>query len=287
MTTFMAENGLYPAVVTPMRPDMSVDEASLIRLLAWFRDQEVPGVVLAGTTGEGPSLAAVEKRDLVRTAVGAGLNLQIILGVATPSLTEAEWLVSQAGKAGASGILLLPPYFPCGASETAMTAWMRRVMDVSPIPVILYHYPQRSGVPISLAMIEELKSHPQFAGVKDSSGQSEPLAERIAATLPARTMVGEERLLVTARKLGANGSISGASNLFPRWVQRLLQGDTVADELLQPILTVVRQYNLPALAKVYLASQGVISHPTVRLPLTALDAVPRDVTDALARVGLG
>src|SRR5690242_18708589 len=100
--------GVYPAAVTPFRADGSIDEVSLARLLAYFEAAGCQGVVLAGTNGEGPSLSAFEKRDLLRAAQAAKGGLLTVLGIATPSLTEALWLSQQAGKSGADAILLMP-----------------------------------------------------------------------------------------------------------------------------------------------------------------------------------
>src|SRR5690349_2804546 len=98
----MLEPGVYPASVTPMLSDGQVDMPSVARILAHFKAAGCKGAVLAGTNGEGPSLSAVEKRDLIRIAVPIFPELKVVAGIATPSLDEAIWLASQAHKAGAA-----------------------------------------------------------------------------------------------------------------------------------------------------------------------------------------
>ena len=90
--------GVYPAAVTPMDSKQGVDEASLAKLLAWFEAAGCQGVVLAGTNGEGPSLSATEKRELIACAAGMRGKLELILGIATPSIEEAVWLGAPRGR---------------------------------------------------------------------------------------------------------------------------------------------------------------------------------------------
>src|SRR4051812_46324331 len=109
--------GCYPAAVTPFREDGEVDQPGMARLLAWFESQGCAGAVLAGTNGEGPSLSAVEKRDLLRAMLPMRGKLELILGVATPSLSEAIWSCRQVAKAGATAALVMAPGYFREASE--------------------------------------------------------------------------------------------------------------------------------------------------------------------------
>src|SRR5688572_23691682 len=97
----MLKPGVYPAAVTPFDEKGRVDMAGMARLLAWFEANGCVGAVLAGTNGEGPSLSATEKRDLIQHAVPLRGKLDLVLGIATPSLDEAIWLTRRAEEAGA------------------------------------------------------------------------------------------------------------------------------------------------------------------------------------------
>ena len=141
---------LLPAAVTPFDAEDRVDLPSFARLLALFRAEGATGVVVGGTTGEGPSLSGFEKRDLVRAAVPLAHGLPTWLGVATPSLEEAVWLAKEAGKAGAAGVLLMPPFFHRDADPAP---WLRAFLDRSPVDAILYHFP-RLAPPIPLGAMD-------------------------------------------------------------------------------------------------------------------------------------
>src|SRR5882724_5248993 len=120
--------GTYPASVTPFDEKGRIDMAGVARLLAWFRANGCTGVVLAGTNGEGPSLSAVEKRDLIRTAVPLANGLPIVLGVATASLEEAVWSCESARKDGAAAALVMPPAYYREASQEGIILWYEELL---------------------------------------------------------------------------------------------------------------------------------------------------------------
>ncbi|MBA3725346.1 MAG: dihydrodipicolinate synthase family protein, partial [Armatimonadetes bacterium] len=89
-------SGAFTAIVTPFAEDGSIDYPAFARLLAWHEAEGMDGVVAAGTNGEGPSLSAPEKRDLVSFAVQHAGKLSVIAGLGTCAITEAIWLSNQA-----------------------------------------------------------------------------------------------------------------------------------------------------------------------------------------------
>src|SRR5665213_2761777 len=121
--------GVYPASVTPFDAKGRIDLPAIARLMAWFKAAKCAGIVLAGTNGEGPSLSAVEKRDLVRSAVELSDGLEVILGIATPSLDEAIWLCGQTHSAGAHAALVMPPGYFRDVSADGIANWFEAVMD--------------------------------------------------------------------------------------------------------------------------------------------------------------
>ena len=138
--------GVYSAAVTPFDTEGKIDDASVLRLLAYFEASGCSGAVLAGTNGEGPSLSAFEKRELLRVADKGRGKLKLILGIATPSLTEAQWLASQAGKNGADAVLVMPPGYFRRATETGIESWFTAVLESSPVPVLVYNFPKMTGI---------------------------------------------------------------------------------------------------------------------------------------------
>jgi 4-hydroxy-tetrahydrodipicolinate synthase len=260
-------HGVMPACVTPFDQEGRVDEISMAKLLAFFRANGCSGVVVAGTNGEGPSLSAVEKRDLVRSAVNLG-DLPVILGIATPSLTEATWLCSQAGKSGASGVLVMAPGYFRSASDVGTLNWFRAVAESSPVPVIAYNFPKFTGFTFTETVVAELATMPNIVGFKDSSGERGNL-EMFRRAAPGKSLlVGDETLLWDALAAGWSGSISGAANLLPGWLSRVVaeKNESVFQTVL-PLVEAIRKGPQPAMNKAVLAVWGILSSGAVRLPL--------------------
>ena len=279
--------GLWPAAVTPFDAEGGVDYGSVLKLLAYFRDAGCSGAVLAGTTGEGASLSAIEKRDLIRFAVERGDGFPLVLGVASNSLHEAKWLVGQAGKAGAAGVLVSPPSFFRQAGQEEILAWMLEVIEVATCPVVLYHFPQVFGVGFELETLGWLIDHENVIGVKDSSGDKANLgAFREVVPLEKVLMTGEELLLVEALESGWSGSISGTSNVLAPWTREIVkawhqdaQDQAMAKfEMILPVLEEMKGLAFPGAMKAVLAEWGVIERADVRLPLANGSAEPLATT---------
>ena len=273
--------GVYPAAVTPFDESGAVDSASLARLVTYFDAAGCSGVVLAGTNGEGPSLSTFEKRDLVRTVQKVRNRLKVILGVATSSLTEAVWQANQAQKDGADAVLLMPPMYFRSASESGILRWLKEVVDSTSIPILIYNYPKMTGTTLSLAAIEELARHPRIVGFKDSSGDAHNLRNYRSRVSDDKVLfVGDETLLLQALEAGWTGTISGAANLVPQWLSRVMshwhatdQAETrAAYQLISPVLSYIRSCPQPPANKHVLQQWGVIGTAQPRLPLEQFDA---------------
>ncbi|HVT11216.1 MAG TPA: dihydrodipicolinate synthase family protein [Fimbriimonadaceae bacterium] len=272
-------SGCYPAAVTPFREDGEVDQPGMARLLAWFESHGCTGVVLAGTNGEGPSLAAVEKRDLLRAMMPVRGSLDLILGVATPALSEAIWSCKQVAKIGAAAALVMAPSYFREASEDGLFGWFRALMDEAGLPILIYNFPQRTGISLSPEMMARLGEHERMAGAKDSSGSVENI-EGYAAALPSKALfMGNETLLPRALEAGWSGTISGAANVLPSWLSQIVslwRADRELAEtkfkLILPALEALRKSPQPATNKAILAKIGVLDSARVRLPLAEAPA---------------
>ncbi len=276
----MLESGVYPASVTPLTPDGAVDLPSMVRLLSFFQAAGCQGAVLAGTNGEGPSLSALEKRDLARACVPILPDFKIVLGISTPSITEAVWLANQANKAGAAaGLVMAPGYFR-EASEEAICRWFEELFSETELPILVYNFPQRTGITFTNQMIERLAQHPQMIGLKDSSG-NEANIPGYAGTAPDKLkFVGNEALLIAALEAGWSGTISGAANCIPAWLSAVTRDWQKGDfesarakfQLCLPGIEALRGVPQPATNKAVLHKNGVLPNATVRLPLEDLQA---------------
>jgi 4-hydroxy-tetrahydrodipicolinate synthase len=280
--------GVYPAAITPFDSAGAIDYPCVARLLAAFASRHCRGVVLAGTNGEGPSLSATEKRDLVATAapIARELGIEIVLGIASSSLAEVEWLCRSAQMSGASAVLVMAPFYFREATDKGLLEWFRQVLDRSPLPVLVYNFPKRAGVTIRAEMLLTLGAHPNYLGVKDSSGSIENLTQFRDAAPHGLSYVGDETLLLQALKAGWTGSISGAANVLPSWLSQVVSefsSDPESAEakfgLILPGLIALRSAAQPAANKAILHRVGLIENASPRLPLLPL---PIESADQLA-----
>ena len=265
---------IYPASVTPLTPAGEIDMAGVVRLVSWFRAAGVDGILVAGTNGEGPSLSAVEKRDLLKQAISVAQGTPVVLGIATNAISEAIWLTEQAAKAGAEAALIMPPGFFKESGQPGLIAWFQAILERASLPVWIYNFPQRTGVRIEPDTFARLAEHAMFGGVKDSSGEAENI-DTFARILPGkRLFVGDENLYLEARRGGWTGAISGATNILCSWLVQIdrewpsdPESAETKFELILPSLRALRDAPQPYTNKEILRRLGVLETAQLKPPL--------------------
>lgn len=261
--------GAYTAMVTPFASDGSIDFPAVARLLAWHESQGMDGVVVAGTNGEGTSLSAPEKRDLVEFAVKHAGALRIVAGLGTCSITEAVWLAKQADKAGAEAVLSLPPFYFKAASEYGLFEWFATLIRGTDIPVILYNFPLTTGITLSEELVRKLLSE-GAAGIKDSSGDFDLFQSYLHCSPDKPVLVGDERLILRALGKGGAGAISGLANSFPRLISRAVhERDFALQTFIEEAVKAIKIHPHQAAHKYVLSIKG-LPGGRVRPPLEPL-----------------
>lgn len=231
-------------------------------------------------------MSAVEKRDLVRVAVPIYPELKIIAGIATPSLEEAIWLANQAYKAGAVAGLVMPPGYFREASEDAIGRWFEKLFAETELPILVYNFPQRTGMEISSSLIKRLAQHSRMIGLKDSSGNEANIENYVKAAKGKNMFVGNEALLWRCLEAGWTGTISGAANCIPGWlavvVKEFFEGNRESAQAKFQFalrgIEALRGVPQPATNKAVLHRTGIIPCPDVRLPLENLSPDLLDAT---------
>ena len=209
-------SGVCTALVTPFL-GTKVNYPMLQRLLQYQIDEGIEAVVIAGTTGEAPTLSDEEKIRLFETSKAyVGDACKLIAGTGSNSTSHAVSLSVQAEQAGADALLVVSPYYNKGTEEGLFAHYLSIAHAVS-IPVILYNVPSRTGVDIPVSVYKRLSQVPNIMGVKEAGNDITKLVEIRNACGPDFTVwTGNDDLTVPAIALGAQGVISVASNICPR-----------------------------------------------------------------------
>lgn len=280
-------HGVYAAALTPLNDDLSLAAESMPRLLDFLARRGCHGVLLLGTTGEGPSFAAHERISLFRAALQVRQEhpgLRLLAGTGTPSLEETIVLTRGAFDLGYDGVVVLPPYYFKQVSDDGLFAWFKRVIEQA-VPdggaLFGYHFPSLSGVPFSLGLLARLKdAFPErFAGIKDSSGNlafAQSLGERFGPDLVV--LNGNDRLFSQALDAHASGCITAMANLHSPELRRIWDARQRGerDEQTQAAITETRlilesKPPFPPLLKALLHTQHNFPRWPVRPPLMPIN----------------
>ncbi len=298
-----AFDGVWPALLTPLRPDLKIDTAMLTAHCRKLLAQGCRGVTLFGTTGEGPSFSMQERMDTLDALIATGFPAEkIMLSTSCAALPETEALTVHAVRAGVHGCLMLPPFFLKGVPDAGVIDCYRQVIDSvcaalpsAPSPLFrlyLYHIPQVTGVGLSHDVIRAVKNaYPDIVvGIKDSqceTAHSTALADAFMHKLAV--YVGFEPDLPEMGSRGTQGAISGMANFIPRLVNRLVMEPrlpTTAEERgrVVALLDLLGNYALiPSLKGVMASMTGNHGWLAVRAPLVALTDSEFAALDAALR----
>ncbi len=283
----VAFRGIWPALLTPLNADLSIDHARLAAHCKTLLASGCSGVTPFGTTGEGPSFSMAERKHAIDQLIKNGVPAaQIMVSTSCTALPETLALTRHAVNSGVHGCLMLPPFFIKGVTDEGIIDCYRYVIDgmadaglLDKLGLYLYHIPQVSGVGLSHHVISILKKmYPEtILGIKDSqcdTAHSIALSDVFMKELTV--YVGYEPDLPEMGRRGSTGAISGLANFMPRLVSRLVtQPEAPAtpgerDRVLD-LLAKLESYSLvPALKGIMAALTGEEAWLRVRAPLVAL-----------------
>ncbi|MGE0409632.1 MAG: dihydrodipicolinate synthase family protein [Amphiplicatus sp.] len=212
--------GVLAPVITPFDADLRPNAEAWIAHCRWLLSQDC-GLAVFGTTSEGNSISTPEKCALLEAAAESGLETaRMMPGVGACSIPETVELTKAAIEIGASGVLMLPPFYYKAATEDGLFAFFSEVIERvgdERLKIYLYHIPQVSGVPISLALAERLlKAYPiTIAGAKDSSGDWPNTKAMIDMGDNFDVFAGSEIFLLETMRAGGVGCIGATTNITP------------------------------------------------------------------------
>lgn len=280
MTASEPLRGLWCATLTPLFTTGAIHHALLVEHITELLAEGVDGIVLFGTTGEGPSFSASERRSGLEAVLTGGIDTaRLAVAAGCAALPDTESLVRHAVQSGCPRCLILPPFFWKGLSDEAVFRYYAALIDQvgdDRLRIYLYHFPQLSGVPIRPKVAARLAAaYPGIiAGVKDSSGDYANTSALLECAPTLSILVGHERDIPRLMLAGGAGTICGLANIYPRLIRGLLDAtETAEDEArLDALLQTLLPYPfVPAFKAVRAEQTGNHGWRAVRPPLLPLD----------------
>jgi 4-hydroxy-tetrahydrodipicolinate synthase len=286
--------GIHAAALTPLNPDHSPDLETLPGFLDFLAGRGCHGVLLLGTTGEGPSFSTQERLAIFKAGLRVRQtrpDLKLLAGTGTPSIDETISITRLAFDLGIDGVVVLPPYYYRKASDAGLFAWfselIRRAVPADGA-LLGYNIPGMTGISFSSDLLARLKdAFPvQFAGIKDSSHDPD-LARLLGGRFGDDLLVlnGTDSYLQLAMENHAAGCITAPANLISPDLRRIWDGFrngedvTAVQERVSRIRLSLEKYPpFPPLLKALLAVLHGFPRWSVRPPL---DEVTGEIAEAV------
>jgi 4-hydroxy-tetrahydrodipicolinate synthase len=281
------------AMVTPFDAEGRLDLARAEELAAHLVELGNDGLVVNGTTGEGPTTSDAEKAELVRAVVNAvGARATVVAGAGTYDTAHSVHLARQAEKAGAHGLLVVTPYYS-RPPQSGLLLHFTAVADATDLPVMLYDIPPRSVIPIEADTLRRLAEHPRILAVKDARGDFRVATELIATTDLAY-YCGDDPLNLPFLSVGAVGFVSVVGHVVADRLRVLLDayeaGDVVRARTVHaatfPVIRAMGRVGGVIFSKAALRLRGVAAgDPRLPLPPATPEQVAA-IADDLAEAGV-
>jgi len=269
--------GLGTALVTPFTKNGEMDEKAVRRLGRRQIDNGTHFLVPVGTTGENPTLDLAERVRMVEILVDELKGeAPVLAGAGGYNTKEVVHLAKAMHKAGADGLLSVTPYYNKPTQE-GIVQHFKAIADATPLPIILYNIPGRTGVNIEVPTFVRLAAIPTIIGVKEASGSLSQMCD-IMRALPADfiTMSGDDALTLPLMAVGGRGVISVVSNQIPREMAQMVEAaernDFAAARAIHNRIIGLMQINFiegnPGPVKYAMAAMGLLEE-VFRLPVVS------------------
>lgn len=214
---------LLTAMVTPFDRNLEVDYKEAAALATYLMENGSDGVVVAGTTGESPTLSFDEKRTLFHTIIDAVKGKgKVIAGTGSYSTADSIKLTREAEKLGADGIMLVTPYYN-KPPQDSLYLHFKEIAAATGLPIMLYNVPGRTGTNMTAETTLRLAEIDNIVAVKEASGDIEQLTE-ICRRAPAGFDLysGDDPMTLPALSLGGAGVVSVASQIAGKAIKKMI-----------------------------------------------------------------
>ena len=205
-------------MVTPLKDWDTLDNQGIEKLINHILNGGVHGLFVLGTTGEAPSLSHQLRKEVIkRTLDQVGTKVPVLVGITDTSFIETINIAEFAAEAGASAVVLAPPYyFPAGQYE--LIEYIEHLEQRLPLPLFLYNMPTHTKMIFEPETVKKASELPGVIGLKDSSGNMvyfHQLQQLFRDQDDFKLFVGPEELLGETLVLGGHGGVCGGANLIP------------------------------------------------------------------------
>ncbi|SER73849.1 4-hydroxy-tetrahydrodipicolinate synthase [Salisediminibacterium halotolerans] len=275
---------LITAMITPFHEDGTLNTDACERMIEHLISEGSDAIVVAGTTGEAPTLSIDEKSRLFRLAADkAAGRAYIIAGTGTNSTQAAVQLSEQAETAGVDAVMLTAPYYN-KPNQKGMYEHFRTIAEAIDLPVMLYNIPGRTGVNMTADLTVSLAEIENIVSVKEASGDLDQMSNIIERTSADFSVyAGDDSLTLPAMAVGADGIVSISSHVIGREMKEMITAfaggeHQQASRLHRRLLLFMQHMFIAPSPAPVKAALNLIDFPAgpVRLPMTELDSQDRE-----------
>lgn len=284
--------GSIVALITPMDEQGEVDYDGLKRLITFHLSEKTDALLVLGTTGESSTLSSEEEEEILRfTVEKVNGKVPVIAGAGTNATKKTIERVNRFAELGADQVLVITPYYN-KTSDDGLLAHFTAIADRSPVPIILYNVPSRTGMTIPIQVLERLAKHPKIIGIKEASGDISYVMA--VARLLNETFVlysGNDDMILPVLSVGGSGVISVWANIKPKQVHDLVSafnnGNIEKAQAIQlealPLIHALFSETNPIPVKAAMEILGLPAGP-LRLPLVSLAEEKKEQLARLLKV---
>jgi 4-hydroxy-tetrahydrodipicolinate synthase len=281
---------LLTAMVTPFNDAKQIDYQAVDRIVEHLIATGTTAIVVAGTTGESPTLEADEKHKLMQHVIKrAGGKVKIVMGTGSYSTKESIAATRTAEEDGADGVLVVAPYYN-KPSQAGLLEHYSQIAAQTKLSIFVYNIPSRTGINVQAdTMLKLISEHSNIYALKDSTGGTDQAAE-IAGQARAnfRIYSGDDYLTLPFLSIGACGIVSVASHIIGKSIDEMMEHFVAGrlDEARKlhyrflPLFKGLFAAPNPSCVK-YALSRLNLCSPILREPLVALNEDQKKVMDAL------
>jgi 4-hydroxy-tetrahydrodipicolinate synthase len=287
--------GVGTALITPFTKSGDLDEAGVRRLARRQIEAGIHFLCPCGTTGENPTLTDAERLRIIEIVVEESKGkVPVLAGAGGYDTKELIHIAGEFARRGVSGFLSVTPYYNKPTQE-GLYEHYRAFAESTPLPIIVYNVPGRTGVNVEVATLTRLAQIPNIVGVKEASGNVPQMCEIVRA-VPSDFLVlsGDDALTLPLMAVGGRGIISVAGNEIPaemvQMVEAAERNDFAAARAIHarimPLMSINFVESNPQPVKAAMASMGLVDE-IFRLPMVSPSAASKEkIGNVLKELGL-